>query len=121
MELAAKSRVIVETTPACQEKVAHILTQLGAVMRRFSSCPKGSGSFGGRTDSDVHEVIIEAVIEPSKTNSVVQALGSVCSDGSAVTISVLDMVAPRGSSERGDARGDGGPREQKWGDYLITL
>ena len=118
MELGNVRRVIVETTPSFQRRVTEVLIQTGAVMRRVSRCIKEQHS---ATYFNPKGILIEAVVDGTETNSVVQALSRVNGDGCAVTVSIADAVpSDMDSNQQGAIRREP-VRQEKWGDFIITV
>ena len=118
MELGNIRRVIVETTPSFQHRVTEVLIEMGAVMRRVSRCIKEQRT---ATYFDPKGILIEAVVDGTDTNLVVQALTRERDNGCPVTVSVADAVpAYTDCDQQGAARREPA-REEKWGDYIITL
>jgi hypothetical protein len=118
MELANVRRVIVETTPSFQRRATEVLIQMGAVMRRVSRCIKEQHS---AAYFDPKGILIEAVVDGAETNSVVQALSRVNGDGCAVTVSVSDAVPSDMDRDWPEEDRCEPPRQEKWGDYIITV
>lgn len=112
------TRFIIETTPNLQGTVTETLDTFGAAVQRLSWSPNNSH---GQTHARAREVILEAVLEPAKAASVVHALGSISRDGSEVRIIVSTRGVSELSNEQAKIERFGRPREEKWGDYLITV
>lgn len=118
MELGNVCRLIVETTPSFQQRVTEVLIQMGAVMRRVSRCIKEQHS---ATYFDPKGILIEAVVDGAETNSVVRALSRVNGDGCPVTVSITDAVPSDMDRNRQGAVRREPSRDEKWGDYIITV
>jgi hypothetical protein len=120
MELANMSRVIVEISPTARTVVTQKLIELGAVVRRFSSGHRLAHATHAPS-SKSPEVVIEAVIDATATNRVMQALSELCSDDVSVSISVSNGFAPIPWNEARRSQEVVAERTQRWGDYLITI
>lgn len=121
MELANVTRVIVETTPSFQQRVTETLIQMGAVMRRVSRCIMEPHAASGAAHFQPKGVIIEAVVNRTETSSIVQALSNVGANGEAITISIAEEFSSDTDRLQRESESHTTTREEKWGDYIITI